>query len=57
MPRVKTKKKAPPPRPVRRDRIGDIRFLLKLKDQSADGKWDYPTIARIDDIKKSVGDK
>jgi hypothetical protein len=35
--------------------IEDIRFLLELKDKSADGKWDYQTIRRIDEIGQSVG--
>lgn len=34
--------------------IEDIRFLLELKDKSADGKWDYQTIRRIDEIGQSV---
>jgi hypothetical protein len=33
----------------------DIVFLLKLRDAPVDGKWDYPTIRRIDEIRKRVG--
>jgi hypothetical protein len=30
----------------------DIRFLLELKDAPTDGKWDWATIQRIDEIRK-----
>jgi hypothetical protein len=40
---------------LRQQLIEDIRFLLKLKDDPVDGKWDFKTIRRIEEIRKRVG--